>query len=65
MNGLRDATRLHQPTLRVFGKRGFRNIEHRTLKMLRNGCRTTLAGYRTFGIPALFHIIGNIKSAPQ
>ena len=29
--------------------------------MLRNGCRTTLAGYRTFGIPALFHIIGNIK----
>lgn len=29
--------------------------------MLRNGCRTTLAGCHTFGILALFHIIGNIK----
>ena len=60
-DGLRDATRLHQPTLRVFGKRGFRGIKHRTLKMLRNGCRTTLTGCHTFGILALFHIIGNIK----
>ena len=60
-DGLRDATRLHQPTLRFFGKRGFRGIKHRTLEMLRNGCRTTFASCRTLGILTLFHIIGNIE----
>ena len=29
--------------------------------MLRNGCRTTLAGCHMFGILALFHIIGDVE----
>ena len=33
-DGLRNATRLYQPTLRSFGKRRLRSVEHRTVEML-------------------------------
>ena len=63
-DALRDATCLHQPTFYRFGKCSPCRIEHRTLEMTGNGCRTTLAGSTPFGFLTLFRFVGNVKVRP-
>ena len=63
-DALRDATCLHQPTFYRFGKRSPCRIEHRTLEMTGNGCRTTLAGSTPFGFLTLFRFVGDVKVRP-
>ena len=61
-DGLRNATRLYQPTFRSFGKRRLRSVEHRTVEMLGNGrCRTTFTGSLSLGFRTLFGIVGDVE----
>lgn len=59
---MRDTARFDQPTFRGVGKGGFRGVEHRTLKMLRDdGCRTTLTSRLALCFLTFFGVVGDVE----